>query len=52
MKYTNVPSYRTAIAYGCNLVDEFEDKGNEIIKVYAISRDKWKELKNAEGYND
>jgi len=46
MKYTNVPSYRTAMAYGCHLVDEFEDDTNGIIKVYAISRDEWEELRN------
>ena len=38
MKDTNVPSYRTAMAYGCHLVDEFEDDTNKITKVYAISR--------------
>jgi len=51
MKYTNVPSYMTAIAYGCHLVDEFEDEVNKIIKVYAISRTEWKELKKEESYN-
>ena len=45
MKYTNVPSYRTAMAYGCHLVDEFKDVNNEIIKVYAINRAEWKKLK-------
>ena len=45
MKYTNVPSYRTAIAYGCHLVDVLEDENNEIIKVYAISRVEWSQLK-------
>jgi len=45
MKYTNVPSYRTAMSYGCHLVDEFEDENNEIVKVYAISRAEWRELK-------
>ena len=52
MKYANVASYRTAIAYGCRLVDEFEDENNEITKVYAISRDEWERLKNTEHYND
>jgi hypothetical protein len=45
MKYTNVPSYRTAMAYGCHLVDEIKDDNDEIIKVYAINRTEWKELK-------
>jgi RimJ/RimL family protein N-acetyltransferase len=50
MKYTNVPSCKTAIAYGCQLVDEFQDDENEITKVYAISRDKWNELKKCKDY--
>ena len=45
MKYTNVPSYRTAMAYGCHLVDEFEDDTNKITKVYAISHTEWDDLK-------
>lgn len=52
MKNTNLPSYRTAMAYGCHLVDEFEDETNKITKVYAISRDEWDELKKYGGYND
>ena len=44
MKYTNVPSCKTAIAYGCKLVGEFEDDTNEITKVYSISRDEWLNL--------
>ncbi len=45
MKYTNVPSYRAAIAYGFRLVDEFDDVDNEIIRVYEINRTERKELK-------
>ena len=45
MKYTNEPSYKTAMAYGCKQVDEFEDEENEITKVYAITREEWKALK-------
>ena len=41
MKYTNEPSYKTAIAYGCKQVGEFEDDVNEITKVFAISREEW-----------
>ena len=44
MKYTNEPSARTAMAYGCRLVDEFADDENEITKVFAISREEWAEL--------
>jgi len=46
MKHTNIPSCRTAMAYGCHLVDEFEDDVNEITKVYAISRAEWENLKD------
>lgn len=41
MKYTNVPSVKTAISYGCRQVDEFSDEINEITKVFAISRNEW-----------
>ena len=41
MKYTNEPSYKTAISWGCKQVDEFEDDVNEITKVFAISRAEW-----------
>jgi len=44
MKHSNIPSCRTAMAYGCRLVDEFEDDANERYKVYAISRAEWEEL--------
>lgn len=41
MKYTNIPSYSTAISYGCHQVDEFEDEENEVTKVFAITREEW-----------
>ena len=41
MKHTNLPSQRTAMAYGCKLVDEFEDEVNEITTVFAISKEEW-----------
>ena len=44
MKYTNEPSAKTAMSYGCKQVDEFTDEINEIIKVFAISRDEWTNL--------
>ena len=40
MKYSNIPSMKTAIAYGCKLVDEFTDE-NGITKVFAISKAEW-----------
>ena len=44
MKYTNEPSAKTAVSYGCKQVDEFTDEINEITKVFAISRDEWANL--------
>ena len=41
MKYTNEPSMKTAISYGCRQVDAFSDEINEITKVFALSRDEW-----------
>lgn len=41
MKYTNEPSCKTAISYGCTQVDEYLDEENEVIKVFAISREVW-----------
>ncbi|MBR5266606.1 MAG: GNAT family N-acetyltransferase [Lachnospiraceae bacterium] len=38
MKHTNTPSMKTAMAYGCKLVDEYEDEINEITKVFAVDR--------------
>ena len=44
MKHTNLPSGRTAQAYGCRLVDEFADDVNDFTKVYAITREEWHRL--------
>lgn len=41
MKCTNIPSYSTAISYGCHQVDEYEDEENEVTKVFAITREEW-----------
>ena len=41
MKHTNLPSYKTAMSWGCKQVDEYADAVNEITKVFAISRDEW-----------
>ncbi len=41
MKYTNEPSVKTAISYGCKQVDEFSNDKNVTMKVFAISRDEW-----------
>ena len=44
MKYTNEPSAKTAVSYGCRFIGEFADETNEITKVYAISREEWMNL--------
>lgn len=44
MKYTNEPSAKTAMSWGCRLVDEFTDEVNEITKVFMITKDDWKAL--------
>ena len=41
MKYTNVPSAKTAMAYGCKQVDEFADDVNEVTKVFALTKEEW-----------
>lgn len=41
MKYTNEPSARTAMSWGCHFVEEFEDELNEITRVYMISKEDW-----------
>ena len=41
MKHTNLPSYKTAMSWGCKQVDAYADEVNEITKVFAISRDEW-----------
>ena len=45
MKYTNEPSAKTAMSWGCHLVYEFADEVNEVTKVYKITKDDWKALK-------
>ncbi len=45
MKHTNIPSSRTAISYGCKQVGEFTDEANEVIKVFALSREEWQQMR-------
>ncbi|MGM9548728.1 MAG: GNAT family N-acetyltransferase [Faecousia sp.] len=45
MKYTNEPSAKSAMSWGCHLVDKFEDEVNEITKVFMITKEEWKALK-------
>lgn len=44
MKYTNEPSCKTAVSWGCKQVEEFRDTENEITRVFAISRETWSSL--------
>lgn len=45
MQGTNLASAKTAEAYGCRQVDEFEDDVNGITKVFAITREEWSRIK-------
>lgn len=45
MNYTNEPSAKTAVSWGCRQVDEFADDVNGITKVFMISRDEWERKK-------
>ena len=45
MKYTNEPSAKTAVSWGCRQVDEFRDEVNEITKVFMISREECEKLR-------
>ncbi|MGN0996990.1 MAG: GNAT family N-acetyltransferase [Candidatus Ventricola sp.] len=47
MKYTNVGSYRTAIANGMKKVKEYADPKNTVSYAYAISREEWEKMKRA-----
>lgn len=49
MKYTNRPSARTALSWGCRKVDEFQDDVNGVTLVYAIAREEWEQMRDAEG---
>ena len=46
MKAANMPSAKTAMAYGCKLVDAFEDEENGCTQVFALSREDWAQLRS------
>lgn len=46
MKAANMPSAKTAMAYGCKLVDTFEDEENGCTQVFALSREDWAQLRS------
>ena len=41
MKYTNIPSQRTAMKNGMKFVEEYEDSDNTYTRVFAIHRTEW-----------
>ncbi len=45
MKYTNVGSYKTAIANGMKKVKEYLDEKNKISYAYAITREEWDKIR-------
>lgn len=42
MKYTNIPSQRTAMKNGMTFVEEYEDPDNTYTRVYVLPREKWR----------
>lgn len=47
MKYTNIPSQRTAMKNGMRFIEEYEDPDNTYTRVFAIRRTEWKEQHEA-----
>lgn len=43
MKYTNIPSQRTAMKNGMRFIEEYEDPDNTYTRVFAINRAEWEE---------
>ena len=43
MKYTNIPSQRTAMKNGMRFIEEYEDPDNTYTRVYVINRKEWEE---------
>ncbi len=44
MKYTNIPSARTAESWGCKFAYEYNDEVNEKSRAYVITREDWEKL--------
>lgn len=47
MKYTNIPSQRTAMKNGMKLIEEYEDPDNTYTRVFAIQRTEWEKKHEA-----
>ena len=45
MKYTNIPSQRTAMKNGMIFAEEYEDPDNTYTRVYVIHREQWSKQK-------
>jgi len=43
MKYTNIPSQKTAMKNGMRFIEEYEDSDNTYTRVFAITRTEWEE---------
>lgn len=44
MTKENIPSAKTAISYGCKLLEEYTEE-NKTIQVYGISRKDWEKIR-------
>ena len=49
MKYTNVPSYATAMAMGMKKIKQYPDAQNGVTFVFGMSREDWQRLKGKPG---
>jgi len=47
MKYTNIPSQKTAMKNSMRFVEEYEDSDNTYTRVFAITRTEWEEQHEA-----
>lgn len=45
MTITNRPSAAAAQSWGCRLVDEYKDESDQMVEVYALTRDEWMLIK-------
>ena len=45
MKYTNIGSYSTAASVGMEKIKEYPDPEDELLYVYAITRENWEKLR-------
>ena len=44
MKYTNIPSQKTAMKNGMRFLEEYEDPDNTYTRVYRLRREDWSEV--------